>query len=104
MSHGRAAFQSLVCTRSDPPQVRLHQVEYALEAVKHGSAAVGLHSKMHAILLAFKVRHLRQSPCSFAQTPPPPLPCSSSAREASWSRTSKRCSASMTTSTSRLQA
>lgn len=38
------------------PQGRLHQVEYALEAVKQGSAAVGLRSKTHSILLALKVR------------------------------------------------
>jgi 20S proteasome alpha/beta subunit len=38
------------------PQGRLHQVEYALEAVKQGSAAVGLRSKTHTILLALKVR------------------------------------------------
>ncbi|KAG8959187.1 hypothetical protein FRC03_008309 [Tulasnella sp. 419] len=36
------------------PQGRLHQVEYALEAVKQGSAVVGLKSKTHAVLLALK--------------------------------------------------
>jgi 20S proteasome subunit alpha 6 len=36
------------------PQGRLHQVEYAQEAVKQGSAAVGLQSKTHAILLTLK--------------------------------------------------
>ncbi|CEQ39473.1 SPOSA6832_01002, partial [Sporobolomyces salmonicolor] len=36
------------------PQGRLHQVEYALEAVKQGSACVGLRSKTHVILLGLK--------------------------------------------------
>lgn len=36
------------------PQGRIHQLEYAMEAVKQGSAAVGLKSKTHAILVALK--------------------------------------------------
>ncbi|CAG8703307.1 10698_t:CDS:2 [Dentiscutata erythropus] len=36
------------------PQGRIHQVEYALEAVKQGSAAVGLRSNTHVVLLALK--------------------------------------------------
>jgi len=36
------------------PQGRLHQVEYAMEAVKQGSATVGLKNADHAILLALK--------------------------------------------------
>ncbi|GAB6021546.1 Proteasome subunit alpha 1 [Chamberlinius hualienensis] len=36
------------------PQGRLHQVEYAMEAVKQGSATVGLKSNTHAILVALK--------------------------------------------------
>ncbi|MCO5566023.1 hypothetical protein L7F22_019698 [Adiantum nelumboides] len=36
------------------PQGRLHQVEYSLEAVKQGSAVVGLRSDTHAILVALK--------------------------------------------------
>ncbi len=36
------------------PQGRLHQVEYAMEAVKLGSATVGLKNKTHAILVALK--------------------------------------------------
>jgi 20S proteasome subunit alpha 6 len=36
------------------PQGRLHQVEYAMEAVKQGSACLGLISKTHAVLCALK--------------------------------------------------
>ncbi|KAK9462738.1 nucleophile aminohydrolase [Lipomyces oligophaga] len=36
------------------PTGRLFQVEYALEAIKQGSAAVGLVSKTHAVLVALK--------------------------------------------------
>ncbi|ESO93223.1 hypothetical protein LOTGIDRAFT_232677 [Lottia gigantea] len=36
------------------PQGRLHQLEYAMEAVKQGSATVGIKSKTHAVLAALK--------------------------------------------------
>ncbi|KAF9161613.1 Proteasome subunit alpha 1 [Actinomortierella ambigua] len=36
------------------PQGRLHQIEYALEAVKQGSAAVGIRSNTHVVILALK--------------------------------------------------
>jgi len=36
------------------PQGRLHQVEYAMEAVKQGSATVGLKNQDYAVLLALK--------------------------------------------------
>lgn len=36
------------------PQGRLHQVEYAMEAVKLGSATVSLKNKTHAVLIALK--------------------------------------------------
>jgi len=41
-------------------QGRIHQIEYAMEAVKQGSATVGLKSKTHAILVALKVKHYIQ--------------------------------------------
>lgn len=37
-------------------QGRIHQIEYAMEAVKQGSATVGLKSKTHAVLVALKVK------------------------------------------------
>lgn len=36
------------------PQGRLHQVEYAMEAVKQGSATVGAKNKTHTVLVALK--------------------------------------------------
>lgn len=36
------------------PQGRIHQLEYAMEAVKQGSACVGLKSKTHVVLVALK--------------------------------------------------
>lgn len=36
------------------PQGRLHQVEYAMEAVKQGSAAVGLRSSTHVVMATLK--------------------------------------------------
>jgi hypothetical protein len=45
----RNQYDSDVTTWS--PDGRLHQVEYAMEAVKQGSATVGLKSKTHAVLV-----------------------------------------------------
>lgn len=36
------------------PQGRLHQIEYAMEAVKQGSATIGVKSKDYAVLVALK--------------------------------------------------
>lgn len=36
------------------PQGRIHQIEYAMEAVQQGSATVALKSKTHAVLVALK--------------------------------------------------
>lgn len=36
------------------PQGRLHQIEYSMEAVKQGSAVVGLRSKTHVVLATLK--------------------------------------------------
>lgn len=36
------------------PQGRLHQVEYAMEAVKQGSATVGIKSEKFAVLSAYR--------------------------------------------------
>lgn len=36
------------------PQGRLHQIEYAMEAVKQGSASVGLKSNTHAIVVGLQ--------------------------------------------------
>ncbi|XP_045658392.1 LOW QUALITY PROTEIN: proteasome subunit alpha type-1-like [Ursus americanus] len=39
------------------PQGKIHQIGYAVEAVKQGSATVGLKSKTHAVLVALKRAH-----------------------------------------------
>jgi len=36
------------------PQGRLHQLEYAMEAVKQGSAVVGMKNKTHAVIVSLK--------------------------------------------------
>jgi len=48
----RNQYDSDIMTWS--PQGRLHQVEYAMEAVKQGMPVVALKSKTHAVLLALK--------------------------------------------------
>eukprot|EP01098_Paradermamoeba_levis_P004542 TRINITY_DN1944_c0_g1_i1.p1 TRINITY_DN1944_c0_g1~~TRINITY_DN1944_c0_g1_i1.p1 ORF type:complete len:249 (-),score=74.42 TRINITY_DN1944_c0_g1_i1:167-913(-) len=48
----RSQYDSDITTWS--PQGRIHQIEYAMEAVKQGSAVVGLKSKTHAVVAALK--------------------------------------------------
>jgi len=48
----RSAYDSDITTWS--PQGRIHQIEYAMEAVKQGSACVGLKSKSHAVIATLK--------------------------------------------------
>jgi 20S proteasome subunit alpha 6 len=48
----RSIYDSDITTWS--PQGRIHQIEYAMEAVKQGSACVGLKSKGFAVLVALK--------------------------------------------------
>mmetsp|Transcript_6175 Transcript_6175/g.8615 ORF Transcript_6175/g.8615 Transcript_6175/m.8615 type:complete len:250 (-) Transcript_6175:45-794(-) len=48
----RSQYDSDVVTWS--PQGRIHQIEYAMEAVKQGSACVGLKSNTHAVVAALK--------------------------------------------------
>lgn len=48
----RSQYDSDITTWS--PQGRLYQIEFAMEAVKQGSACVGLRSKTHAVLVTLK--------------------------------------------------
>ncbi len=48
----RSQYDSDITTWS--PAGRIHQIEYAMEAVKQGSAAVGLKSKTHSIVVVLK--------------------------------------------------
>jgi len=48
----RSQYDSDITTWS--PAGRIHQIEYAMEAVKQGSAAIGLKSKTHAIVVVLK--------------------------------------------------
>ena len=36
------------------PQGRIHQIEYAMEAVKQGAATLGIKGKNHSVLVALK--------------------------------------------------
>jgi 20S proteasome subunit alpha 6 len=48
----RSQYDSDITTWS--PQGRIFQIEYAMEAVKQGSAAIGLKSKTHAVVACVK--------------------------------------------------
>src|SRR5689334_347203 len=48
----RSMYDSDISTWS--PQGRIHQIEYAMEAVKQGSCCVGVKSKTHAVVVALK--------------------------------------------------
>ena len=48
----RNQYDSDIATWS--PQGRIHQIEYAMEAVKQGSATLALRSDTHAVLAAIK--------------------------------------------------
>eukprot|EP00850_Spirogloea_muscicola_P018895 SM000178S03460 [mRNA] locus=s178:253086:254685:+ [translate_table: standard] len=60
------------------PAGRLHQIEYAMEAVKQGSCAVGLHSGGHAVLATLKRSASElssyQARPSLPRSPPQPSP------------------------------
>merc|ERR1712086_48875 len=59
------------------PQGRIHQIEYACEAVKQGSACVGLRSKTHAVLTAdgrVLSRYMRQECMNHSYVYEQPLP------------------------------
>ncbi|PIO58890.1 hypothetical protein TELCIR_19663, partial [Teladorsagia circumcincta] len=55
-NHFSALFQStlLELTAEGRAEGRLHQVDYAVEAMKQGSATVGIKSQSHAVLAALK--------------------------------------------------
>lgn len=48
----RSSYDTDLTTYS--PQGRLHQIEYAIEAVKQGSASVGMRNKTHVVLATLK--------------------------------------------------
>jgi len=71
-------------------------VEYALEAVKQGSAAVGLKSNTHAILLALKVS-VRTGFADAHECDEMERAFIPSVRRTSWPHINRKCSALMIT-------